>query len=137
MAPAASPAPPELRRDINVTPLIDVLLVLFITYIVIIFSRLVADVQLPALGLETSPGASPHQIILELTADGGYAVNGQRVPLSELPDFLAAIFRDRPLKLLFVSSDPSRRYAEVIDAVDLAKGAGIDEVAFMPGGGGR
>ncbi|MEP6573181.1 MAG: biopolymer transporter ExbD [Gemmatimonadota bacterium] len=137
MHPSAPPAPPEIHREINVTPLIDVLLVLFITYIVIIFSRLVADVQLPAPDLETTPGPTPHQIVLELTADGEYAVNGQRVPLSELPDFLTTIFRHRPLKLLFVSSDPSRRYAEVIEAVDLAKGAGVDEFAFMPGGGAR
>jgi biopolymer transport protein ExbD len=136
MAPLASPpesdARPAIQHEINVTPLIDVLLVLFITYIVIMFSRLVADVELPPPGGPATSPQSPHQIVLELTAGGGYAVNGQAVPQAQLEDFLAMIYRDRPLKLLFVSSDPSRRYEEVIDAVDLAKGAGVEAFAFMP-----
>jgi len=70
--------------------------------------------------------------VLELTADGGYAINTQPVPFDQLDTQIHAIFDSRPAKLMFVKSAPTRRYQEVIDAMDVARGAGVQVIGFTP-----
>ena len=73
-----------------------------------------------------------NQIVLELTADGGYAINTQPVPVDQLDTQMHAIFDARPAKLLFVKSAPTRIYQDVIDAMDIARGAGVQVIGFTP-----
>ncbi|MGH7702859.1 MAG: ExbD/TolR family protein [Gemmatimonadales bacterium] len=122
-----------LQKDINVAPMIDVLLVLFIAYwVILLLGRHAVDLQVPPRSEVTAEQGPITQIVLELEADGSYAVNGQPVPALELGSFLGRIYRGRPLKLLFIKAAPNRSYQEVIDAVDQAKGAGIQVFAFTP-----
>jgi biopolymer transport protein ExbD len=122
--------------EINVTPLIDVLLVLLVTGILAFgISRRSLPIQLPDITGKAKP--FPIQIVLELANDGGYLVNRQPVPGKELPGFLAAVFRDRPAKLLFIKVGASRTYQDFIDAADLARAVGVTMVAEVATNGGE
>jgi biopolymer transport protein ExbD len=116
----------------NVTPFIDVLLVLLVIFMVAQGIRSTLPVQTPPPGPAAGPEPAEPQIVLALGSDGGYAINGQPVPAPQLVEQLRAIYATRPAKLLFVDAAPPRTYQEVIAAMDLARGAGAAIVAFMP-----
>jgi len=123
----AIPAP-----EMNVTPMIDVLLVLIIVWLVILsLGRQVLPVQVPAQ-TQALPAQSRDAIVLQLPDGGGYAINGQAVADDQLEDRLHLIFDTRPAKALFVDAGRSRSYQEVIRAMDRARGAGILVIGFTP-----
>ena len=117
----------------NVIPMIDIMLVMLIIFMVSQpLSRMALDVQVPPQETATKSDAKSNQIVLELTADGGYAINTQPVPVDQLDTQMHAIFDARPAKLLFVKSAPTRIYQDVIDAMDIARGAGVQVIGFTP-----
>ena len=126
---ASSNAP---SSEPNVVPMIDILLVLLIIFMISQpLSRQSLTIQVPpdeAAAATTQPST---QIVLELT-QAGYAINGQPVPKDQLAQQIHTIFDPRPNKLLFIKSAPTRRYQEVIEAMDIAKGAGIQIIGFTP-----
>jgi biopolymer transport protein TolR len=125
--------PAGVQSEMNVTPFIDVLLVLLVIFLLInlLRIRLVQDVQIPPPMSATQE--NDPQIVLELLPQGGLSVNQQRVPLESVPAYLRRVYQDRPSKLLFVKADTGRRYQEVVDAIDMARGAGVERIAFVPG----
>src|SRR5260370_31124383 len=134
MAMAAVGGKGGLSDDINVTPMIDVLLVLLIIFMITLpLSRRDFDVQVPADKQQThkKPQQSD-QIVLELTPDGGYAVNKQPTTLTQLDGALHQIFDNRPQKLMFIKAAPNRKYGEVVVAMDIAHGAGVQVIGFTP-----
>ena len=70
--------------------------------------------------------------MLELGDDGSYAINQQPVPKDQLDTQLHAIYDARPAKLLFLKPGQKRIYQDVIEAMDVAKGAGIQIIGFTP-----
>ena len=70
--------------------------------------------------------------MLELRADGSYAINNQPYALSQLDGALHQIFDPRPAKLLFIKTAPNRKYREVVEAMDIATGAGVQVIGFTP-----
>jgi biopolymer transport protein ExbD len=133
MAGGGGNAPGELNTEPNVVPMIDIMLVMLIIFIVSQpLSLMAIDVQVPPKEQATKSNAQSNQIVLELTADGGYAINTQPVPLDQLDTQIHAIFDSRPAKLMFVKSAPARTYQEVIDAMDIARGAGVQVIGFTP-----
>ena len=124
-----------LSADINVTPMIDVLLVLLIIFMITLpLSRREFVVQVPP---EQQPQrqqkqSSSDQIVLELRADGSYAINTQPVPLEQLDAKFHEYYDQRPAKLLFIKSAPNRKYGDIVHAMDIARGAGVQVIGFTP-----
>lgn len=116
--------------EMNVTPLIDVLLVLIITAIVLLAFEAKLMRNVPA---DKRPiGSSQPAIVLELNASGGYAINGRRVPEVGLESRLRTLFAKRPGQVLFVRASGERPYQDVIHAIDVARTAGVGVVGYMP-----
>src|SRR5437867_7129365 len=135
MAMAAGGDSGSLSHDINVTPMIDVLLVLLIIFMITLpLSRRDFDVQVPPQQQpqKQTKQTSSDQIVLELRPDGSYAINTQAVAFEQLDAKFHEYYDQRPAKLLFIKAAPNRKYGEVVQAMDIAKGAGVQVIAFTP-----
>jgi biopolymer transport protein TolR len=133
MAMTAGASSGGVTSDINVTPMIDVLLVLLIIFMITQpLSRMAIDVQVPPPEQTTVTQQANNQIVLELNDDGSYAINGQPVPKDQLDTQIHAIFDPRPAKLLFIKAGQNRLYQDVIQAMDVARGAGVQIIGFTP-----
>lgn len=121
-----------LNSEINVTPMIDVLLVLLVVFMISMQFRRVLPVNVPAPTNSSKPGPATAQLVLELKDDGSYAINGTVTALERLPGRLRELTEGGKRKLIFVRAAPRRPYGEVVRAVDLAKGAGFETVGYMP-----
>jgi len=125
--------PGEVSSEINVTPMIDVLLVLLIIFMITQpLSRMAMDVQVPPPDTPQTNEQPSFQIVLELRDDGTYAINTQVYPKDQLDAQLHAIYDARPAKLMFVKAGPNRIYQDVIEAMDIARGAGVQVIGFTP-----
>ena len=133
MAMGSSGGGEGLSSEINVTPLIDVLLVLLIIFMITQpLSRKAFDVQVPPEQQSKQKQQQSSQIVLELKADGSYAINGQPYALSQLDQAFHQIYDPRPAKLLFIKAAPTRKYLDVMQAMDVAHGAGVQVIGFTP-----
>ena len=124
----------SLTNEINVTPMIDVLLVLLIIFMMVIpMSRKAIDLQLPDPTPDnTSSGPPPSQIVLEVLPGNTFKINSQPVSKAELAKKLKEIYDPRPDKIIFVKGDPAVKYSDVITAMDVARGAGVKVIATTP-----
>jgi biopolymer transport protein ExbD len=123
-----------LTNDINVTPMIDVLLVLLIIFMMVIpMSRKAIDLQLPdPTPDDTNSGPPPSQIVLEVLPGNVFKINSQPVTKADLARKLKEIYDPRPDKIIFVKGDPTVKYSDVINAMDVARGAGVKVIATTP-----
>jgi biopolymer transport protein TolR len=123
-----------LTNDINVTPMIDVLLVLLIIFMMVIpMSRKALDLQLPdPTPQPESNSPPPSQIVLEVLPGETFKINSQPVTKAELGKKLKEIYDPRPDKIIFVKGDPKVKYSDVITAMDVARGAGVKVIATTP-----
>ena len=122
-----------LTSEPNVVPMIDILLVLLIIFMITQpLSRTTISVQVAPPIEDAVKSEINTQIVLELGDDGSYAINQQPVPKDQLDTQLHAIFDARPAKLLFLKPGQKRIFQDVIAAMDVAKGAGIQIIGFTP-----
>jgi len=123
----------DVNSDINVTPMIDVMLVLLVVFMLSVQLRSVLPVNVPPPAEHARPPTrAPSQVVLEVKDDGSYAINGAPIAMSGLAARLHELTDGGNRKLIFVRGGPKRPYGEVVRAVDIAKGAGWEIIGYMP-----
>ena len=123
------------KSDINMTPMIDVLLVLIIIFMVITPltpKGLEALIPQPPPPNQKQDQADDRTVVVTINKDHSMLINTDPIAESALPKRLEDVFRTRAERIMFVKGDPDIEYRWVAEVVDIAHGAGVDKVGLMP-----
>ena|SRR5687768_6610210 len=131
-----------IKADINVTPLVDVMLVLLI--IVMLVAPLVqkgVDVRLPVAGNTSDHPETPDQTTMAITADKRFWINGGQVAEADIRAKAEEVLEGKKDKVILIKADEQVEYGAVMTAMDALRAAGIEDMALIterrvvPGGG--
>jgi biopolymer transport protein TolR len=120
-----------ILSEVNVVPLIDILLVLLVIFMIIPHRQMGLQASLPQQTSEPEPLAPPQPIIVQVAADGSVHINGSEVRLDELRGSLEKIFALRANRVAFLQGDRSLEFQAVAQVLDLMHGAGVSPVGLL------
>jgi len=122
-----------VRSDMNVTPLIDVLLVLLIIFMVMTPLMMMEHrVEVPRRSeVELPQDVSQDQFVLTFTQDGSIFLNQKRIERAKLAAALTERFRDRREKTIFLNIDPEANYGDAMRIIDVTRNAGLEKLAIV------
>ncbi|MBM3801662.1 MAG: biopolymer transporter ExbD [Acidimicrobiia bacterium] len=122
----------ELKSEINITPMIDILLVLLIIFMVLSPSLSVGlDSQIPRPGSEPNQSVTERAIVVSLESRLSLRINQEPVPVAELQARLAAILKSRKDRSVFFQADLDLPFEVVAATIDIAKQAGAERVGLL------
>jgi biopolymer transport protein ExbD len=131
MAFGTQDEPDEVMNEINMTPLVDVMLVLLIIFIITVpVMKHAVNVDLPRASSEREQ-TQPETILFSIAADGSYYWNDQHVADATLPAMLAAEAAKQPQPELHLRGDRQARYERVAQALSMAREAGVRKIGFV------
>ena len=119
--------------DINITPLVDVVMVLLIIFMVITpILQKGFNTQVPPKAPPTTDPSKTNAIVLSIDASGNMSINKQTVTMQDLGEKLGAIYATRADKVLFVDADDKATYESVVKALDICRGPGhVETIGFV------
>jgi biopolymer transport protein TolR len=121
----------ELKSDINVTPLVDVMLVLLVIFMVVTpLLKQQVPVELP-LAEHSREAEETSQITLTAAADGTLLLNDQRVLDGALESALRDLYAARADKTIFLEADRSLPYSRVVDLMDVCRSVGVERIGVV------
>lgn len=117
---------------INVTPLIDILLVLLIVFMLLPTKTVGLKSDIPQLPNEHQPSIpNPQHLVLRIQKDRSMDINSQPILLAELGERLRTLFAVRPDGVLFIAGARELEFEDVAMVIDIAHGAGVDRIGVM------
>jgi biopolymer transport protein ExbD len=116
----------------NVTPLIDVLLVLIIIFL-LVQPNLSHGLKASAPESSDQKASTPRDdVVVTVLGNGTVRLNQESVALEDLDGRLRGVFKNAPSHVIFVRADKDMDFQAVAEVIDIAKGAGLERVALMP-----
>jgi biopolymer transport protein TolR len=118
--------------DINITPYIDILLVLLIIFMVITpVKQMDLDVKVPQTSNDVNQAPDPNVIVVSIGESAKIAINQEETSIANLGAKLQEIYSKRANKNMFISASAKLPYGDVVHVIDIAKGAGVGDIGLL------